>query len=124
MWQSLKYSNLFLRLGLAFVFLWFGIDKFFHPDYWISAWVPSSVIDIASSLNISANALIYALGIFELLVAISFLANIYIGFFGSLAVLFLAILPFFHGFDEVLVRDIGLIGGLLSLVFWPRPRYL
>ena len=123
MWQSLKYSNLFLRLGLAFVFFWFGIDKFFHPGYWLNAWVPASIVQLAGLVYLSANALVYAIGVFELLVGISLLANMYVGFFGSLAVLFLAVLPFFQGFNEIVVRDIGLIGALLSLVFWPRSRY-
>ena len=123
MWQSLKYSNLFLRLGLAFVFFWFGIDKFFHPGYWLNAWVPASIVQLAGLVYLSANALAYAIGVFELLVGISLLANMYVGFFGSLAVLFLAVLPFFQGFNEIVVRDIGLIGALLSLVFWPRSRY-
>lgn len=123
MWQSLKYSNLFLRLGLAFVFLWFGVDKFFHPGYWLSAWVPPSIVGLAMLAHITANTLIYAIGVFELLVGISLLANMYVGFFGSLAILFLAAMPFFQGFNEVIVRDIGLIGGLLSLVFWPKTRY-
>jgi uncharacterized membrane protein len=123
MWQSLRYSNLFLRLGLAFVFLWFGIDKFFHPGYWLNAWVPASIVHMAAAVHITANTLVYSIGVFELLTGISLLANMYIGFFGSLSILFLATIPFFSGFNEVLVRDIGLIGGLLSLVFWPSPRY-
>ncbi|OGN28299.1 MAG: hypothetical protein A2941_02050 [Candidatus Yanofskybacteria bacterium RIFCSPLOWO2_01_FULL_49_17] len=123
MWQSLKHSNLFLRLGLVFVFLWFGIDKFFHPVYWLNAWVPASVVGLAGGFDLSANTLVYIFGVFEVLVGISLLANMYVGFFGSLAVLFLAVIPLFQGFNEVLVRDIGLIGGLLSLIFWPRPRF-
>ena len=71
MWQSLKYSNLFLRLGLAFVFFWFGIDKFFHPGYWLNAWVPASIVQLAGLVYLSANALVYAIGVFELLVGTS-----------------------------------------------------
>ncbi len=123
MWQSLKYSHLFLRISLALVFLWFGIDKFFHPEYWLNAWVPGSIVNLVSHIGISGSGIVYGLGIFEILTAISLGANMFIGFFGTLAVIFLAIIPFFQGFNEVMVRDIGLIGGLLSLVFWPRPRY-
>ncbi len=123
MWQSLRYSNLFLRLALAFVFLWFGIDKFFHPAYWLSAWVPASVIHMAAAFHVASGAVVYAVGVFELLVGISLLANMFVGLFGSLAVAFLVVVSLFSGFNEILVRDIGLIGGLLSLVFWPRPRF-
>ncbi len=123
MWQSLRYSNLFLRLALAFVFLWFGIDKFFHPTYWLNAWVPETVINAAAFFHIGASMVVYTVGVFELLVGISLLANMFVGLFGSLATLFLIVVSVTSGFNEVLVRDIGLIGGLLSLVFWPRPRF-
>lgn len=29
-----------LIIGLVFVFLWFGVDKLVHPDYWMG-WIPS-----------------------------------------------------------------------------------
>lgn len=120
MWQSLRLSHSILRLSLAFVFLWFGIDKFFHPDYWINAWVPESALSFAQIFNLGAESLIYGLGVFEVLVGVSLLSNLFVGIFGLLSVLMLAVIPFFAGFNEVIVRDIGLIGGLLALIFWPR----
>ncbi len=122
MFQSLKYSNLILRLSLAVVFFWFGIDKFFHPDYWVNAWVPQSVALFAANFKIKPVDIIYISGVFEVLVATSLATNIFIVFFSSLAVLFMSSVMFFNGFSEVLVRDIGLIGAFLSLIFWPRSR--
>lgn len=58
-----------------------------------------------------------------MIAGISFLANMYVGVFGTLAIIFLVSMPFFQGFNEVIVRDIGLIGALLALVSWPRPRF-
>ena len=122
MFQSLRYSNLVIRLSLAIVFFWFGIDKFFHPDYWVNAWVPQSVSLFAANFKIRPTDIIYMSGVFEVLVATSLVTNIFIVFFSSLAVLFLASVTAFSGFSEVLVRDIGLMGAFLSLVFWPRQR--
>ncbi len=122
MFQSLRYSNLVLRLGLAVVFFWFGIDKFFHPDYWINAWVPQSVSSFAANFKIRPTDIIYISGVFEVLVGTSLATNIFIAFFSSLAVLFMGNIMFFNGFSEILVRDIGLMGALLSLIFWPRQR--
>jgi hypothetical protein len=62
-------------------------------------------------------------GVFEVLVGISLAANIFIVFFSSLALLFLGNIMLFNGFSEVLVRDIGLMGVFLSLIFWPRQRF-
>ena len=66
--------------------------------------------------------IIYISGVFEILVATSIVTNIFIVFFSSLAVLFLVSIMFFSGFSEVLVRDVGLMGALLSLIFWPKQR--
>ncbi len=122
MFQSLKYSNLILRLGLAAVFFWFGIDKFFHPDYWVNAWIPRSVVSFAAYLKIRPVDVVYVSGVFEILVGTSLVTNIFIVFFSSLALLFLGSIMILNGFSEILVRDIGLMGALLSLVFWPKQR--
>ena len=122
MYQSLKYSNLVLRMGLAVVFFWFGIDKFFHPDYWTNAWVPQSVASLVANFNLRPIDIIYMSGVFEVLVGTSLVTNIFIVFFSSLAMVFMMGIMFFNGFNEVLVRDIGLIGAFLSLIFWPRHR--
>lgn len=122
MYQSLKYSNLVLRLSLAVVFLWFGIDKFFHPDYWTNAWVPPSVASLADNFNLRPIDVIYMSGVFEVLVGVSLVTNIFIIFFSFLALAFMGSIMIFNGFSEVLVRDIGLMGVFLSLIFWPRQR--
>lgn len=125
MFQSLRYSNIFLRLGLAAVFIWFGIDKFLNPEYWLSAWVSQSVIAIASKIGLSGMDIVYSSGGFELLVGASILSNIFIKIFSVLAIVFLTMILFTFGINEVVVRDVGLIGGFLALLFWPeRKRFL
>ena len=119
MWQSVKLSHTILRLSLAAVFLWFGVDKFFQPNYWLSAWIPASAVHIASLLHLGAYSLVYAIGVFEILVGVSLASNMYVEIFGLLAFLFLATTSLFYGLNEILVRDVGLMGGLLALVFWP-----
>jgi uncharacterized membrane protein YphA (DoxX/SURF4 family) len=124
MLQSLKLSNLIIRVGLALVFLWFGIDKFFHPDYWINAWLPQIIVDMVTRTGMSAKDFMYLIGIFELLVAISMLTNVFARHFAFLAVVFLLSLLAFHGLKEVIIRDVGLIGGFLAIIFWPTRRYI
>ena len=122
MWQSLRISHLILRLSLAAVFLWFGIDKFFDPAYWFNAWIPNFVINFSTILHVSTNSIIYSIGVIELLIGISLASNMFIDFFAMIAVVFLIIISLYHGFGEVLVRDLGIIGGLLALIFWPSSR--
>jgi uncharacterized membrane protein YphA (DoxX/SURF4 family) len=123
MYQSLRYSNLSLRIGLAIVFLWFGIDKFLYPDYWVNAWLPSSMASWFGSFGISASEIIYTAAIFEVLVAVSLLINIFTAVFSVLAVAYLLAIMAVNGFSEVLVRDVGLAGAFLALVFWPDRRF-
>ena len=118
MFNSTNASDLFLRLGLTFVFLWFGIDKFVHPDYWVNAWLPLWFKGILNSLGIGNLNFIYANGIFEIVIGLGFLFNIFVKLFASLVILFLLLVIFSFGLNEVTVRDVGLIGAALALLFW------
>ncbi|MBI2674345.1 MAG: DoxX family membrane protein [Candidatus Yanofskybacteria bacterium] len=122
MFQSLRYSNIFLRLGLAAVFIWFGVDKFLHPEYWLSSWIPQSSLLIASRIGISGMDVVYVSGVFELLVGASVLSNIFIKIFSVLALMFLVAILLTFGISEVIIRDVGLMGGFLALLFWPENR--
>ncbi|HXK40691.1 MAG: hypothetical protein A3F15_01910 [Candidatus Wildermuthbacteria bacterium RIFCSPHIGHO2_12_FULL_40_12] len=122
MFQSLRYSNIFLRLGLAVVFIWFGVDKFLNPQYWLSAWIPQGALSVASRVGVSGMDVVYASGVFELLVGASVLSNIFIKIFSVLALIFLVAVLLTFGISEVIIRDVGLMGGFLSLLFWPERR--
>ena len=71
--------------------------------------------------------IVYASGVFELLVGAGVISNVFIKIFSVLAIIFLLVVLFTFGISEVLIRDIGLMGGFFSLLFWPRnrsPEYL
>ena len=122
MFQNLRISHSILRISLTLVFLWFGIDKFINPQYWLNAWVPPAIISLANTFHIASTQLVYANGVFEVLVGISLLTDVFVEIFSFLALLFLVTVSLFHGINEVLVRDVGIAGGFLALIFWPRPR--
>lgn len=122
MFTSAKYSYLALRLGLAAVFLWFGIDKFFHPDYWINAWITPRATSLIELVGFSTQQFIYLNGIFEILVGVSLITSLFPKFFSLLAIIFLTSVIFFVGLNEVTIRDIGLIGGLIAILLWPSER--
>ena len=117
--KSLYLSNLFVRFGLAIVFLWFGIDKFFHPIYWLNAWVPKWFVQLVGNIGLNGVNLVYLIGVFEVVVGISLISGVFIKPLSFLGVIFLVSILIFTGIDEVTVRDIGLIGGFLSLIVWP-----
>jgi len=122
MFNSTNASYLALKLGLAGVFLWFGIDKFVHPAYWLSAWVPGWFQIFLAKFNLSGLQFVYINGIFEMLVGLSLLANIFTKFFAAVGIIFLAVLMFEYGLTETTIRNIGLAGALFAILFWPSAR--
>jgi len=125
MFSSSRYSSIFLRFGLALVFLWFGIDKMIHVSYWTTVWIPPNLFEIIGRFGISQNQLIYGAGFFEILTGLSLLSSVFAKFFSLLAILYLIAILILNGLSEITVRDIGLIGGLLAVLLWPnfRSRY-
>ena len=95
-------SPLFVvRLGIAVVFLWFGMDKFFRPLVWFG-FVP----EFAVGLNpLSPSAFMYVQGVVE--TALGFL--LLIGFFtriASVAAAFIMLLVVVSlGFNDLGIRD-------------------
>ena len=122
MFTSSRYSYLALRLGLAAVFLWFGIDKILHPAYWLNAWVPQGVQLLIAKFSLTGIQFVYLSGIFEMLVGLSLATGVFAKFFSALALFFLISVLIFVGISEVTVRDFGLIGGFLAVLLWPDGR--
>lgn len=123
MWQSLRISHLVLRISLAIVFVWMGLDKFFHPDYWLNSHIPGALVHLLGLVHISPDATAYGLGAIEFLVGLSLAINIFVDFFALLALLLVICITLFYGFNEAAIRNLSLIGGLLSLMFWPSRNF-
>ncbi len=122
---SLRFSNMLLKIGISAVFMWFGVHKFINPEYWVSAWIPHWMPGFLDFFGLTPINFIYIMGIFQILVALSFLTGVGVRLFALLASLFLIVISFvfgFGGFNEMVVRDLGLLGGLLAILFWPE-RY-
>lgn len=98
---------LLLRMGLGGVFLWFGIDKFFHPNIWanyIPQWFP---------MMMSIGMFILLLGIVETLVGALVLFGLFTRTSAVIAALMLIPIIISLGYNEIGVRDFGLF--LLAL---------
>jgi uncharacterized membrane protein YphA (DoxX/SURF4 family) len=107
---------------LAIVFLWFGVDKFLNPTYWLDAWVPQGFQALIESVGMPGRNFIFLNGIFEILVGVSIVSGFYVRAFSGLAALFLVVVTAVHigGATEVVLRDVGLIGALVALAAWPE----
>lgn len=109
-----KISSIILQIGLAFVFIYFGIDKIVKPDLWMG-FVPIWIKDI---IPFSLEAFMIINGIFEILIGILVLFKNSMKGAALLMSLFLLFVIFSLGLNTLTVRDTGLLAGALALVFW------
>lgn len=107
-------SQLCLRIGLGVVFVWIGIDVFRNPTDWVS-FVPSVGID--------PNQLLKFGGVFDLVIGIALITGFFYRLAALLGALHVASVLIMFGVDQVLIRDVGLLGALLSLLFWKKNGY-
>ena len=101
-------AQLLLRLGLAGVFVWFGVDKFLRPDIW--------VVQMPEFLQLYGVDFIFFLGASELVIGVLFLSKKYfrIGALGAVGILIGAIGTL--GWNDIAVRDAGLLVMAFSLM--------
>lgn len=100
-------------LTLSFVFLFFGIDKFVNPEYWMG-WTPSWMIGL---FGLTAETINTVSGFTEIALAL-FLLHPKTRFVGSLgmALLLLFIIVAMTRFSATGIRDIGILG-MASYIF-------
>lgn len=113
-----NYSFHILRVGLAITFIWIGILILKEPLAWggmIQPWALEFMFMPLEQAMIATAILDIAVGIFLLL-------GVWIWVASLLGFLHLAIVLATVGIDAITVRDIGLIAGLVALMFssWPE----
>jgi uncharacterized membrane protein YphA (DoxX/SURF4 family) len=109
------YSPLALRLGLAAVFGWFGVDKFLNVSAWYG-WIPSWLAFVPQ------DPFLYVLGALEVIAAILLVGGRYVRLASlACAALLIGVVVNF-GINEITVRDIGLAAMALALAMLPEPR--
>lgn len=106
---------LIMRGFLGFVFLWFGANEVLDPAYW-SGYVPPVIVKTAP---LDVFVLVQIHGIWLLILSLTLFFRFYLHAFGLLAMLTLLSiiggLIMIDGFNEIVVRDIGLLGLATSI---------
>lgn len=104
-----------MRWSLAFVFAWFGISEIFNPVYF-SGYIPPFV-KILPFFN--PNLFIRIHGIVLTLLSLCLIFKFKLKLTGIVNILMLVQiivgLLFISGFNEIVVRDIGLLGLAISI---------
>lgn len=102
-------GRLLLRVGLAAVFLWFGVDKFLNTGYW-AMWVPDALAPVFAT-----DAGLYALGLLEVGLGAGLLwEHRWLREVALLTAGYLALVVVGQGVAPV-VRDLGLLAAALYL---------
>ena len=113
--SPLNIGRWILILGLAFVFGYFGIEKFIQPLNWIG-WMPKWMDGL---LGMGINAWLSIIGAGEIAIAIGLLIPIRLiqQIASVLAALHLAGILTQIGWNDVAIRDIGLLAIAIAIPF-------
>ena len=109
--RAALYGPLLLRVGLATVFLYFGISQLLHPEAFVG-WLPKEV----SMLPFSPRTFVVLNGGFEVFFGTLLLAGLFTRVSALLLGLHLFGITLSIGFSEIGVRDFGLSVATLALV--------
>jgi uncharacterized membrane protein YphA (DoxX/SURF4 family) len=108
-----KYSHHVLRIGIGFVFLWFGYSALTNSDMWIR------LVPAWTGFLGEAKTLVTFHGIFELIFGLLLMAGIRTRIVATLLGLSLLHTLFLVS-GPTLIRDIGLLAALASLALNPH----
>ncbi len=112
--SPITFARWTLVLGTAFVFLYFGIEKFVHHDLWIG-WMPEWMEGL---LGLSLNTWMNVIGVTEILIGAAVLVPV------RRVQRIIALLASLHllgiltevGWNETGVRDFGLL--CMTVALW------
>ncbi len=104
-----SFATLVLRIGIGFVFLYFGWSGVTEPETWAGL-VPAWTHVIASP-----EMLVRIHGIVELVGGIMLIFGFFTGYVAGILFLNLLHTVFLLSSPQIIVRDMGILSGLLSL---------
>lgn len=107
-----------LRVGIAAVYLYFGISQLINPDLFVF-WLP----DWTNSLPLSQTMFIYANGVFEVIFGALLALGLFTRISSLLLGLHLAAITFSIGFTQIGVRDFGLTLATFAIFFQGKDKY-
>lgn len=100
-----------LRIGIAIVLLWFGVNELMRPHVW-TAYVPEIV---AQYLPFSVYLFVIFNGVVEVILGFLLVVGYRIRIVSGLVTLHLLLIVLSVGYNDIGVRDFGLFMAALSL---------
>ncbi len=117
--KSQVYAPVVLRLGIGFVFLWFGFSQLHDQDMWLSL-IPDSLIALT---GISAKAMVIGNGIFEIVFATLMVCGIWVRYAALLLALHLIGIIGAVGLNAIGIRDVGLMLATFAIALHGCDQY-
>jgi len=106
-----SYAPTVLRIGIAAVFLYFGISQVSDPESWVS-WLPDFLVTLSPVSDVT---IIYLNGIFEIVMGTLLAFNYYRRIVATILGLHLLHISLLMNFGPLMVRDLGLTIATLYL---------
>ncbi len=113
-----EYAPLVLRLGLAIVILWFGVNQLLSPEQW-TAWVPGWT----AALGLTPETVVFLNGIFEIVTGLLLVLGVYTRLIALVLFVHLLVIVFEIGITAIGMRDAGLATAFLALALDNRSRF-
>lgn len=113
--SSQNLSTLVLRIGIASVYLWFGIQQFLHVDEW-TGYLPEWTNKITF---LTQSQFIYVNATMEIILVTFLLIGFFTRISAFILAIHLAIITYEMGFTAVGVRDFGLTMATLAIALAP-----
>jgi uncharacterized membrane protein YphA (DoxX/SURF4 family) len=105
-----RYAPLFARVGVGFVFLIFGIWQLINPQGWLG-YVPNFILNS----GINPITILLLNGVFDLLIGLGLVLGLFLRIVSLLGIIHLAGISYSLGWNDVAVRDIGLMIVLIAI---------
>jgi len=105
-----KYAPILARYGVGIVFFLFGILQLINPQSWVS-WLPEFIVN-----NFDPVTFIYVNGIFDLVIGAFLLVGFLTRIVALLGIFHLLGVIFSLGFNDISIRDFGLLLVLVSVL--------
>ena len=115
--MKISLGLLVLRIGIGFVFCFFGFDKFPHSADWV-IYIPAGLFGaIAKISGLTIQTILRIQGLAELVIGIHLLLGFKTRITAGVGVVFLVLIISVLEWGHVAVRDVGLLGASLAIVF-------
>jgi uncharacterized membrane protein YphA (DoxX/SURF4 family) len=111
-------GSLILRLGLAALYLWFGLSQVIQPTDWVS-WLPVWT----ERLPVGPTVIVIANGAFETVFGLFLAVGFQTRFAAALLALHLYFITYEIGYNAVGVRDFAIATATLAVAFLGADRF-